>query len=382
MAAGLTLFSTASLFASKESSQARGGDHLGVIWSNSETQNVWRMPQQMNKIGNHLEFSRTGTGFGAAEGGFFLNKKDMASTFGVALPINFGLYFNNAQYEFDRVNNHDNLVNLTTDAQVNDSPARFDFFLGGFGDDYNLALRFGYNYVRDNASTSTAAEAKSASAVDFALGGTFEGFDAWVKFVLEPSSDNTTYKNNSLASAWQIGVRKELAGFRVYAEYNDGLQSHLGGAAIATTYNLYKDNSTNSNFQLGVARVHRIKDNGQFFWDARFTYTDLSKNIVRYRNHTRNSHDVKGWDISWTAGLAHEVFSWLRLAGSLEHTLYNGLDKPNDALKRTAMANLGFRIHSGGLGLDLNSSFTGTMGDGEGLSEILKSTTATLTYDF
>ena len=106
MAAGFALLSTASLFATRESAQARSGNHLGVIWSMKEDQNVWRMPQQLNKMGNNVQFTRSASTFGGAHGGFFLNKKDMKSTFGFDLPVNFGLYFNNDNRDFKRVSNN------------------------------------------------------------------------------------------------------------------------------------------------------------------------------------------------------------------------------------------------------------------------------------
>lgn len=394
MAAGFALLSTASLFATKESAQARSGDHLGVIWSQKEDQNVWRMPQQINKMGNNVQFTRSATTHGNAEGGFFLNKKDMKSTFGFDLPVNFGLYFNNSNQDFQRVSDNNTIPGDMDDSNddthggnpigTGTTPTRIDFFLGGFGDAYNLALRFGYNNVRNNASSSTAADEKSTSAVDFALGGTVEGFDLWTKWAMEPSSDNSTFKANSLAYAWQFGVRKEWDGFKVYAEYNDGLQNHLDGLATAARTNHNKDNATNQSFQLGVARVHKVNDNGEFFWDVRLTHTDISERVANHNDSTYNASGttdhVEGWTFHWMAGLSHKLTSWLSVAGSLNHLLYNGLEKPFDASKNQAKGNLGFAVHFENFQLDLAASYTSSSQND--LWTHLGSTTGTLTYNF
>ena len=95
---------------------------------------------------------------------------------------------------------------------------------------------------------------------------------------------------------------------------------------------------------------------------------------------TQQSH-VEGWTFNWTAGLAHKFNSWLSVAGSLNHMLYNGLKKPYDASKNQAKANLGFSLHSGGFQLDVNSSWSSSAEDA-GLFEILSNTSGTLSYNF
>ena len=94
------------ILGTKETAQAIGGDHLGVIWSENEDQNIWRMPQQLNAMSN-IQLTRTATGYGNAEGGFFISQKELKEVFGLSRDISFGIYFNNSNVDFNRVNDND-----------------------------------------------------------------------------------------------------------------------------------------------------------------------------------------------------------------------------------------------------------------------------------
>ena len=362
--------------ATKESAEMRGGDHLGVIWSTKENQNIWRMPQQVNVMGSNIQITRTGTSIGTAEGGFFLKKETSKKVFGKARSYHFGLYINNSNPDFDRVNDNDTIgshQNSLTQGR------RVDFFIGGVSEKYNLGFRLGFNEIRAAAASATADKKKRVSVFDLAIGGTLGRFDVWAKYAADPRSDNGTYRENSHSSSYQVGIRTKLFGNMFYLEHNAGLENPLLGLALAKrSYSNRKKMSIT--WQFGFARVHKVKKQAEFFWNTDWTYVHLDKEILNYASEGYYLAKLKGWRFHWTFGFSQQFFSWLKTAGSFEYTAYDDFNKPFDAEKKMTKANLGVSLFSRSLQLDLNSSYTGL--GVAGLNEIFSSTTGTLIYHF
>ena len=263
--------SSLTVQASKESAQAYGGDNKGVLWSSDEPQNVWRNPSQLGRMKSMIQMTRESTDFGKMEGGGFFNQKDIERILGYKFPAHFALYVNHPFYtigplpkliDFD-FDNFDNFSGQRVMPNGADRSARFDYFIGGFGDPYELAVRIGYEYLRPAADNKTAAPNSYNSALDFSLGFNLGPVDVYGTYGFEgltEASANTERDNKSTHSYYEVGFRADLpSNFIFYGNLEHGSWDKRKFDPV----NLF-----NYTLQIGLAKLYKSKNGGEFFWDC------------------------------------------------------------------------------------------------------------------
>ena len=124
------------------------------------------MPQQLNAMSNNIQLTRTATGYGNAEGVFHFRKRTKRG-FGLSRDISFGIYFNNSNVDFNRVNDNDTVGGHQVSP---DTGQRLDIFVGGaFFKKHNFAFRVGYNELQPAADSATSVEKKKVSVTDYSM---------------------------------------------------------------------------------------------------------------------------------------------------------------------------------------------------------------------
>lgn len=375
-------------YASKESSEAYGGDNKGILWSRTEVQNIWRNPTQISHIPSVIQMSRTTTTFGGIEAGGYFNQKDIERILGYKFPVSFALYVNRSfhtpgpvaellGFDFDSFDNYtgQRVMNVQTH-----NPGRFEYVFGGFFGEYDLAVRIGYEYLLPPADNASAFQESYDSAIDFSVGFKLGGFDLYGTYALEADTHeaaNTERDNKTAYPYFEIGFRRELPrAFVFYGNYEQGSWDHR---------RLNSDATKNYVMQFGVAKPYQSPKGGEFFWDLRYTAFQ-NHSLQDFVNHffpssgvTVNHNELGGSQVKLTVGMKHQIFEWLKVASSLESPLYRDFDKPYDGQMSRGKMNLALTIKFGGMELDLASSFAGSSSS---LSGIGSTTTGTLNYIF
>ena len=152
----------------------------------------------------------------------------------------------------------------------------------------------------------------------------------------------------ALGYSFQVGARKKLSRFMFFLEYNDGLENHLSGLALAKRSHGNRKHKSSS-WRFGLARQHKVSDRSKFYWSSDWTYSHLSKNLSNYKTLIYYIERIQGWRFHFLTGFFHGFNSWLNIAGSLQTALFHDINKPFDGDHNETKTNLGFSLFYNGL---------------------------------